>query len=183
MDKARTEGKIQFIGLSSHNNQTAVKACRTGHFDTVQIPFNFIERDEEVRVLRPGDPDRNGPGGHPGPVPILLFALDPQGAGRGVLRVLQHAGQVRRHSWTCADRPRWARCKCAAHAPEAFGVRILKVWAGPGNAANSHILFSQTPVPKYVLVGFRGACWSYSSKKAAKQTAQSLCLTEHILFN
>jgi predicted aldo/keto reductase-like oxidoreductase len=43
--KAREEGKIRFIGLSSHNMATAIKACRTGRFDTLQFPFNFIERD------------------------------------------------------------------------------------------------------------------------------------------
>lgn len=43
--KAREEGKIRFIGFSSHNIATAVKACRTGKFDTLQFPFNFIERD------------------------------------------------------------------------------------------------------------------------------------------
>ena len=43
--KARDDGKIRFIGTSSHNIQTAIKACRTGKFDTLQFPFNFIERD------------------------------------------------------------------------------------------------------------------------------------------
>jgi len=43
--RAREEGKIRFIGLSSHNIATAIKACRTGKFDTLQFPFNFIERD------------------------------------------------------------------------------------------------------------------------------------------
>ena len=43
--KAREDGKIKFIGFSSHNIATAIKACRTGKFDTLQFPFNFIERD------------------------------------------------------------------------------------------------------------------------------------------
>ncbi len=53
--KAREEGKIRFIGMSSHNIATAIKACRTGKFDTLQFPFNFIERepaDELFNVAR-----------------------------------------------------------------------------------------------------------------------------------
>lgn len=42
---ATADGKIKFIGFSSHNIPTAIKACRTGRFDTVQFPFNFIEDD------------------------------------------------------------------------------------------------------------------------------------------
>jgi len=45
LDKARSQGKIRFIGITSHNLDTAIKACRTGLFDTIQIPFNFIERE------------------------------------------------------------------------------------------------------------------------------------------
>jgi predicted aldo/keto reductase-like oxidoreductase len=45
VDKARAEGKIRFIGLTSHSISMAIKACRTGLFSTVQIPFNFIEND------------------------------------------------------------------------------------------------------------------------------------------
>ncbi|MBI4831073.1 MAG: aldo/keto reductase [Candidatus Lindowbacteria bacterium] len=43
--KAKADGKIRFIGFSSHNIGTAIKACRTGLFATIQFPFNFIERD------------------------------------------------------------------------------------------------------------------------------------------
>jgi predicted aldo/keto reductase-like oxidoreductase len=45
IDKARSQGIIRFVGVTSHNIQAAIKACNTGLFDTVQIPFNFIERD------------------------------------------------------------------------------------------------------------------------------------------
>jgi len=45
LDKARSDGKLQFIGLSSHNTRIAIEACRTDCFDTIQIPFNFIEQD------------------------------------------------------------------------------------------------------------------------------------------
>lgn len=50
--KAREDGKIRFIGTSSHNIKTAIKACRTGKFDTLQFPFNFIERDPAVELFK-----------------------------------------------------------------------------------------------------------------------------------
>ncbi|MBI5117276.1 aldo/keto reductase [Candidatus Poribacteria bacterium] len=43
--RAKADGKIRFIGFSSHNIATAIRACRTGLFSTVQFPFNFIEHD------------------------------------------------------------------------------------------------------------------------------------------
>jgi predicted aldo/keto reductase-like oxidoreductase len=45
LSKARAEGKIRHIGFSSHNISTAIRICRTGQFETLQFPFNFIERD------------------------------------------------------------------------------------------------------------------------------------------
>jgi predicted aldo/keto reductase-like oxidoreductase len=52
LSEARDDGKIRFIGLSSHNVQIAIKACKTGRFDTVQVPFNFIERDVADQLFR-----------------------------------------------------------------------------------------------------------------------------------
>jgi uncharacterized protein len=43
LERARSQGKIGAIGLSSHNLPTAIRACRTGRFATVQFPFNFVE--------------------------------------------------------------------------------------------------------------------------------------------
>jgi uncharacterized protein len=45
--KARAEGKIRFLGFSSHNLQTAEKLVQTGLFSTVQFPFNFIETEAQ----------------------------------------------------------------------------------------------------------------------------------------
>ena len=45
VNMAMEEGKIRFVGFSSHDLATAIKSCRTGIFSTVQIPFNFIEKD------------------------------------------------------------------------------------------------------------------------------------------
>jgi uncharacterized protein len=41
--KAKEQGKIRFIGVTSHNPAMAVKLVKTGMFSTVQFPFNFIE--------------------------------------------------------------------------------------------------------------------------------------------
>jgi len=52
LDKARSGGRIRFIGLSSHDTRTAIEACRTDRFDTLQIPFNFIEQDASRELFR-----------------------------------------------------------------------------------------------------------------------------------
>ena len=41
--KAQKQGKIRYIGVTSHNIDMAVKLVKTGMFSTVQFPFNFIE--------------------------------------------------------------------------------------------------------------------------------------------
>ena len=43
--KARDAGKIRCIGISSHSIPTALEALKTGLFQTLQFPFNFIEND------------------------------------------------------------------------------------------------------------------------------------------
>jgi len=43
--EARSAGTVRAIGITSHSLETAVEACRTGLFDTVQVPFNFIEQE------------------------------------------------------------------------------------------------------------------------------------------
>ncbi len=40
---AMKEGRIRQVGVTSHKIDTAIKACRTGLFATLQFPFNFIE--------------------------------------------------------------------------------------------------------------------------------------------
>jgi len=56
--KAREQGKVRFIGVTSHNLAMAVKLVKTGLFATVQFPFNFIEdepKDELHRAARKRD--------------------------------------------------------------------------------------------------------------------------------
>ena len=53
--KAREQGKIRYIGVTSHSLSMAVKLVKTGLFSTVQFPFNFIEdaaKDELHGVAR-----------------------------------------------------------------------------------------------------------------------------------
>lgn len=50
--KALEAGKIRHIGLSSHNLDVALKAVASGHFETIQFPFNFVS-DEAASELVP----------------------------------------------------------------------------------------------------------------------------------
>lgn len=43
LTEAKREGKIGFVGITGHIPKILVKAISTGHFDTVQFPFNAIE--------------------------------------------------------------------------------------------------------------------------------------------
>ncbi|MFC1823032.1 aldo/keto reductase [Thermodesulfobacteriota bacterium] len=52
LDRARDEGKIGHIGFSAHNIDIARKACLTGKFATVQIPFNYIEHDPAEKLFQ-----------------------------------------------------------------------------------------------------------------------------------
>jgi predicted aldo/keto reductase-like oxidoreductase len=49
--RARDTGKIRFIGISSHSIQTAMEALKTGLFQTLQFPFNFIENDPQNELF------------------------------------------------------------------------------------------------------------------------------------
>jgi predicted aldo/keto reductase-like oxidoreductase len=53
--RAKEQGKIGYIGVTSHNLAMAIKLVKTGLFSTVQFPFNFIEeaaKDELHRAAR-----------------------------------------------------------------------------------------------------------------------------------
>jgi predicted aldo/keto reductase-like oxidoreductase len=41
--RAKEQGKIRFIGVTSHSLPMAIKLVKTGLFSTIQFPFNFIE--------------------------------------------------------------------------------------------------------------------------------------------
>ena len=47
LKQARDEGKIDFIGFSGHTAEVVKEIMETNEFDSVMIPFNFLERDVE----------------------------------------------------------------------------------------------------------------------------------------
>ncbi len=53
--KAKADGKVKYVGVTSHNLQMAITMVRSGLFDTIQFPFNLIEdaaKDELLGVTR-----------------------------------------------------------------------------------------------------------------------------------
>lgn len=49
--KAREQGMIEFIGLTSHHVSVIIDLIKTGEFDTIMFPFNVIEREPEKELL------------------------------------------------------------------------------------------------------------------------------------
>ncbi len=49
--KAKEAGKIGHIGVTSHNLDMSVKLAKTGLFETVQFPFNFIEKEPADELI------------------------------------------------------------------------------------------------------------------------------------
>jgi predicted aldo/keto reductase-like oxidoreductase len=43
--RAQEAGKIRHIGITSHSLDVALKAVPSGHFETIQFPFNFVTRE------------------------------------------------------------------------------------------------------------------------------------------
>ncbi|AZR72806.1 aldo/keto reductase [Anoxybacter fermentans] len=43
--EAKAQGKIKFIGITSHKTPILIEAIRRDKFDTVQVPFNIIEQE------------------------------------------------------------------------------------------------------------------------------------------
>jgi predicted aldo/keto reductase-like oxidoreductase len=56
--EALQAGKIRHIGISSHNLDVAMEAVRSGLFETIQFPFNYVTRepvDELIPLAREQD--------------------------------------------------------------------------------------------------------------------------------
>ncbi len=56
--QARTEGAVRHIGITSHSMATARAAVKTGYFETIMFPFNFITSeaaDELLPLVREND--------------------------------------------------------------------------------------------------------------------------------
>jgi predicted aldo/keto reductase-like oxidoreductase len=45
--EAQAKGRIRSIGFTSHDRDLSVRIAQSGLFDTVQIPFNFIEHEPD----------------------------------------------------------------------------------------------------------------------------------------
>ncbi|MBN1887412.1 MAG: aldo/keto reductase [Thermoflexales bacterium] len=50
--RALQAGQVQHIGITSHSMDVALKAVASGHFETIQFPFNFVT-DEAAEKLVP----------------------------------------------------------------------------------------------------------------------------------
>lgn len=52
LKEAKAEGKIKYIGITSHDIATLEKAVETGCFDTIQFPYSPVERQAEELFKR-----------------------------------------------------------------------------------------------------------------------------------
>lgn len=44
-------GTVRHIGLTSHSLEIALKATASGHFETIQFPYNFVTNEAEERLI------------------------------------------------------------------------------------------------------------------------------------
>lgn len=51
LKEAQGAGKIKFIGVTGHNLEALLKACKTGLFDTVMTNFNFKEQEAAKELI------------------------------------------------------------------------------------------------------------------------------------
>lgn len=49
--KAKEEGLIDFIAVSSHSNDILAELITTNKFDVIQVSYNFIEREPEEKIF------------------------------------------------------------------------------------------------------------------------------------
>jgi len=51
LKRARSQGRIDFIGITGHRPYILAKAIRTGEFDTVLVPLNFVTREAAEELM------------------------------------------------------------------------------------------------------------------------------------
>jgi predicted aldo/keto reductase-like oxidoreductase len=51
LKEARSQGKLDFIGMSGHRPLVLAKAIRTGEFDVILVPFNIINREASEELF------------------------------------------------------------------------------------------------------------------------------------
>jgi predicted aldo/keto reductase-like oxidoreductase len=49
--KLRSDGRIRFIGITSHSTELLKEAIRTGKFETIQVLFSLLESDASKEVI------------------------------------------------------------------------------------------------------------------------------------
>jgi predicted aldo/keto reductase-like oxidoreductase len=49
--QAQEEGKVRHIGITSHSMDVALEAVPSGHFETVQFPFNFVTHEPAEQLV------------------------------------------------------------------------------------------------------------------------------------
>lgn len=52
MEVAREQGKIRFIGITNHRLDVAEEAVRSGLYDTLQFPFNYLADEKDIALVR-----------------------------------------------------------------------------------------------------------------------------------
>lgn len=52
MEKAKKDGKVKHIGITTHRINVAKEAIATGMFETIQYPFNYLASDDDKEVYR-----------------------------------------------------------------------------------------------------------------------------------
>ena len=51
LKRLRREGKVHFIGITSHRPSVLMKAANTGEFDTIMVPLNYVERTPLTELI------------------------------------------------------------------------------------------------------------------------------------
>lgn len=52
MEEAKKQGKIRFIGITSHSLNNAREAVMSGLYDTIQFPFSYLSSEKEIELVR-----------------------------------------------------------------------------------------------------------------------------------
>lgn len=60
MLKAKAQGKVRYIGISSHRMAVAEEAIESDLFDTLQFPFNYLSTEREQNLVKACEEHRMG---------------------------------------------------------------------------------------------------------------------------
>ncbi len=51
MEKAKSQGKIRFIGITNHKRNVALQAVQSGLYDTLQFQFNYLVSRQDIELV------------------------------------------------------------------------------------------------------------------------------------